>query len=219
MEPLDSEYCTSDDDIDFNGEDDVFESVYRHMITMSPKHRKCYTILTNNGVHDLFSLTHEQFVKSPDNYLKCLIDIENIMHKTNDYKKVLSRIMNEQFMCSIFGSPPLHWLLYSVGQKKGQSSYGSINKLIHKNEKCSYSNLEISEDTGILLFNYMVDCGADLKCKDTSGKTLEDLLKIHEYVNSDSYNPEFITYESEYNRNILLRRNNDKFIQTIKEYL
>lgn len=166
---------SDDESVQMDGSDDAFEDAYITIMKMGKHKRNCYKLIVNNSVDEMFDLTLNHFLKDYKGYMENLRTIENIMFKSPELKLLLIRILNERTQGpTTFGSPHIHWLILSVGEKRENiKNSGSENEI-----QSPFLNMNIPIEDGKELFRLMIDCGADLHAKNTYGETLDDLKNI-----------------------------------------
>lgn len=167
--------------------DHELQASFQGLCAMHKNERYRYKYFFENCTEEMFNLNYQCFEDNPVLFLDSLIRVEEKMGISNDGKKILKYLMNDNSSGYTWNSPPLHWVLYATGNlpiqdystiRQNSTNSNDINtKYNMETMTCFTSNMNLPEEIGIQMFDLLVDCGADFNTPNLFGETVDAVLQ------------------------------------------
>jgi len=142
-------------------------------------------------------LTYKKFQESPIKFLHTLKNIKKLHYSQDTYNSfseyedthyLLIQYLNDTIPYETWYSPPIQWVFYATGN------------LVDNNNSQSFftSDISISQEMGINIFDLMVELGSDINIKNYYGNDIRELVCTNHYttlaLTQRTNNEKFLTH-------------------------
>jgi hypothetical protein len=166
-------------------QDHELQSSFHDLCIMHKNERYRYKYFFENCTEEMFNLNYQCFEDDPLLFLDSLIRVEEKSGISNDGKKILMYLMNDNSSSYTWNSPPLHWVLYATGNLSITSPHNdSLTEEDIKTRNiqmqmldCFTSKMNLPEEVGIQIFDWLVACGADFNTPNLFGESVDSVIQ------------------------------------------